>query len=371
MFWHGKKVFLTGHSGFKGSWMSLWLERLGANVTGYSLAPPTNPSLFEMASVAAGMRSITGDVCDLPHLKQAMAESKPEIVFHMAAQSLVRISYEDPILTYQTNVMGTANLLEAVRTTESVRAVVVITTDKCYENRDWLWGYREIDRLGGHDPYSNSKACAELVVSAYRDSFFGSGNVNARPVALASARAGNVIGGGDWARDRLIPDAIRSFAQGKPLQIRNPHATRPWQHVLEPLRGYLMLAQSLHEQGSAFASPWNFGPKPGDAQPVRWIVEKIVSSWDSPVIWEVDGGEHPHEAQMLQLDWSKASQQLGWRPVLDLTDALALTIEWYRDSLGGTNAREKCLQQIAAYCAKADRELPGAPTTQKSVIPAK
>jgi CDP-glucose 4,6-dehydratase len=370
MFWQGKKVFLTGHTGFKGSWMSLWLERLGADVTGYSLSPPTSPSLFETASVASGIQSITGDVSDFPHLKQAIADSQPEIVFHMAAQSLVRVSYEDPILTYQTNVMGTANLLETARTTDSVRAVVVITTDKCYENRDWVWGYREIDRLGGHDPYSNSKACAELVVSAYRDSFFATGSGDARHLALASARAGNVIGGGDWARDRLIPDAIRAFAEGKILKIRNPQATRPWQHVLEPLRGYLMLAQNLYERGSAFASGWNFGPKRGDAQPVRWIVEKIASGWSSPVTWEIDGGEHPHEAQMLQLDWSKAAQQLGWRPVLDLSDALSLTIDWYRKFLAGKSARETCLDQIAAYCAEADRELPPAPATQKSVIPA-
>jgi len=357
MFWRGKKVLLTGHTGFKGSWMSLWLEQLGAEVTGYSLPPPTTPSLFESASVASGMRSITGDVCDAPFLKQAMAECKPEVVFHMAAQSLVRVSYEDPILTYQTNVMGTAILLEAVRTAESVRAVVVITTDKCYENRNWVWGYREVDRLGGHDPYSNSKACAELVVSAYRDSFFEAPVGNARPVALASARAGNVIGGGDWARDRLLPDAIRSFADGKTLKIRYPQATRPWQHVLEPLRGYIMLAQSLYERGSAFASAWNFGPKPGDAQPVRWIVEKIISAWDSPATWEIDGGDHPHEAQVLQLDWSKAAQQLGWHPALDLTDALTMTVDWYRDTLRGKSAREKCLEQISAYCSKADCEL--------------
>src|SRR5271167_1241073 len=354
MFWQGKKVLLTGHTGFKGSWMSLWLERLGADVTGYSLAPPTLPSLFETASVALGMRSITGDVCDLPHLKQAMAEAKPEIAFHMAAQPLVRTSYEDPILTYQTNVMGTANLLEAVRAAESVRVVVVITTDKCYENQNSVRGYRETDRLGGHDPYSNSKACAELVVGAYRDSFFEAGD-NSHSVALASARAGNVIGGGDWARNRLIPDAIRSFGAGKTLKIRNPQATRPWQHVLEPLRGYLMLAQSLHEHGNAFAEAWNFGPKPGDEQPVRWIVERIVSDWSSPATWEIDEGEHPHEAQNLHLDWSKAAQQLGWSPALDLTEALSLTVDWYRDFLGGKKAREICLEQIDAYCATADR----------------
>ena len=352
MFWRGKKVLLTGHTGFKGSWTSLWLQRLGAEVTGYSLDPPTSPSLFESASVATGMRSITGDVCDLPHLKSVMAESCPEIVFHMAAQSLVRVSYEDPILTYQTNVLGTANLLEAVRATESVRAVVVITTDKCYENRNWLWGYREIDRLGGHDPYSNSKACAELVVSAYRDSFFARQG-DERRVFLASARAGNVIGGGDWARDRLIPDAVRAFADGKTLKIRNPHATRPWQHVLEPLRGYLMLAQSLYEQGGAFASAWNFGPKSGDAQPVRWIVDRIVSTWGAPASWEVERGEHPHEAQMLHLDWSKAAQQLGWRPALDLAEAVTMTIDWYRGFLRGESARTQCLEQIDSYCARA------------------
>jgi CDP-glucose 4,6-dehydratase len=350
LFWQGKKIFFTGHTGFKGSWLSLWLQTLGAEVTGYALAPPTSPSLFETASVASGMRSLTGDVCDLAHLKRAMAECKPEIVFHMAAQSLVRVSYEDPILTYLTNVMGTANLLEAVRGTESVSAVVVITTDKCYENRNWCWGYREIDALGGHDPYSNSKACAELVVSAYRSSFFQGGA--RRPVALASARAGNVIGGGDWARDRLIPDIIRSFAEGKILKIRNPQATRPWQHVLEPLRGYLMLGQNLYEEGAAFASSWNFGPNPDDAKTVRWIVESIASRWVLPAVWETDEGEHPHEAQMLMLDWSKAAQQLGWRPALHLPDALSITTEWYQHFLSGESAREKCLEQISAYCVK-------------------
>ena len=369
MFWQGKKVFLTGHTGFKGSWLSLWLQRLGAEVTGYSLAPPTSPSLFETASVASGMQSITGDVCDLPHLKQAMAEFEPEIVFHMAAQSLVRVSYEDPILTYQTNVMGTANILEAVRGTGSVSAVLVITTDKCYENRNWRRGYREIDALGGHDPYSNSKACAELVVSAYRSSFFGAGSRNTRAVALASARAGNAIGGGDWAQDRLVPDIVRSFADGKVLKIRNSQATRPWQHVLEPLRGYLMLAQKLYEDGAAFASGWNFGPHPNDVQPVRWIVEKIADTWGSSVAWEIDHGAHPHEAQMLQLDCSKAAQRLGWRPVLRLSEALAMTTEWYQHFLSGKSAREKCLEQISAYCAKADREISQTSVVPKSVAP--
>ena len=368
MFWRGKKVFLTGHTGFKGSWLSLWLQRLGAEVTGYSLAPPTSPSLFETASVATGMRSITGDVCDLSHLKSAMAAFEPEIVFHMAAQSLVRASYEDPILTYQTNVMGTANILQAVRETGPVSAVLVITSDKCYENRNLDHGYGETDRLGGHDPYSNSKACAELVVSAYRNSFFEAGG-NTRAVALASARAGNVIGGGDWAKDRLIPDIVRSFAEGKVLKIRNPRATRPWQHVLDPLRGYLMLAQKLSEDGPAFASGWNFGPDPNDVQPVHWIVEKFASSWGPPATWEIDHREHPHEAQVLRLDWSKAAEQLGWRPLLRLPEALAMTIDWYQHFLSGESARERCLEQISAYCAGADCEFSETSVVRKSVAP--
>ncbi len=283
MFWRGKKVFLTGHTGFKGSWLSLWLQRLGAEVTGYSLDPPTSPSLFETASVASGMRSITGDVCDLPHLKQAMAEFEPEIVFHMAAQSLVRVSYEDPILTYQTNVMGTANLLGGcARNTRQFRPSWLSQPTSATRTAIGAGATARPIALGGHDPYSNSKACAELVVSAYRSSFFEDGGRNTRSVALASARAGNVIGGGDWAQDRLVPDIVRAFAEGKVLKIRNPQATRPWQHVLEPLRGYLMLAQKLYEDGAAFASGWNFGPDPNDVQPVRWIVEKIASSWGSP-----------------------------------------------------------------------------------------
>jgi CDP-glucose 4,6-dehydratase len=369
MFWQGKRVFLTGHTGFKGSWLSLWLQSLGAELTGYSLEPPTSPSLFQTASVASGMRSITGDVCDLPHLKQTIAESEPEIVFHMAAQSLVRLSYQDPILTYQTNVMGTANILEAVRKTESVSAVLVITTDKCYENRNWCWGYRENDTLGGHDPYSNSKACAELVVSAYRSSFFEGGSHNGRSVALASARAGNAIGGGDWAQDRLVSDIVKCFSEGRVLKIRNPKAIRPWQYVLEPLRGYLMLAQKLYEGGAAFASGWNFGPDPNDVQSVRWIVEKIASTWGSPIAWEIDEGEHPHEAQMLQLDCSKAAQQLGWRPLLRLPDALSMTMEWYKHFLSGNSGREKCLEQISAYCAKVRQEIPQTTVAQRSVTP--
>jgi len=354
MFWRGRNVFLTGHTGFKGSWLSLWLQAMGATVTGYALEPHTSPSLFEAASVGSGMRSIIGDISDLPHLKRAMAECKPEIVFHMAAQSLVRVSYQDPILTYQTNVMGTANVLEAVRETPSVSAALVITSDKCYENRNSPLGYRETDVLGGDDPYSNSKACAELVVSAYRSSFFKSDRAKAHLVALASARAGNVIGGGDWAQDRLIPDMVKAFSEGRVLKIRNPEAARPWQHVLEPLRGYLMLAQKLYEDGTAFMGAWNFGPDSNDAKPVRWIVEQMVEKWGFDVEWKIDDGEHPHEAQMLHLDSSKAKQQLGWRPVLHLPDALDMTIDWYKCFFSGKNAREKCLEQISSYCGTAD-----------------
>ena len=286
-----------------------------------------------------------------------MADFSPEIVFHLAAQPLVRVSYQDPILTYQTNVIGTASLLESVRETSSVSAVLVITSDKCYENHDWDWGYREIDTLGGHDPYSSSKACAELVVSAYRSSFLDNPGQNARSVAVATARAGNVIGGGDWAQFRLIPDIVRAFAQGKVLKIRNPQAVRPWQHVLDPLNGYLMLAQKLYEEGSAFASAWNFGPNTSNLQPVRWIVEKTASMWGPTALWEIDEADHPYEDRMLQLDWSKAAQQLRWRPQLGLEEALSMSIEWYQHFLSGKNAREKCLEQISAYCAKVDREI--------------
>jgi CDP-glucose 4,6-dehydratase len=366
MFWRGKRIFLTGHTGFKGSWLSLWLQMLGADVTGFALHPPTSPSLFEAASVAEGMQSLTGDIGDLPHLKQALQASAPEIVIHMAAQSLVRVSYQNPILTYQTNAMGTAHVLEAVRDTPSVAAVLIVTSDKCYENQNWLRGYRESDTLGGHDPYSNSKACAELIVSAYRSSFFNAATADKRPVALASARAGNVIGGGDWAQDRLVPDMVKAFAEQRPVKVRNPQAVRPWQFVLDPLRGYLLLAQRLHEEGTAFAGAWNFGPYPDDAQPVCEVVESFASAWRSPVSWELDEGEHAHETQMLQLDWSKASQHLGWYPVLRLLDALSLTSEWYQHFLNGGSAREKCHEQIANYCAMLDRETNSSFVIQKS-----
>ena len=295
------------------------------------------------------MDSVIGNINDLARMKDALCTWQPEIVFHLAAQPLVRLSYDDPVGTYQTNVMGTVHLLEAVRACPSVRAVVVVTTDKCYENREWTWAYREIDRLGGHDPYSNSKACAELVVNAYRDSFFSPSAIRKHGVALASARAGNVIGGGDWARDRLIADMVRAFGAGEVLRIRNPHAIRPWQHVLEPLRGYLMLAERLYREGAAFASGWNFGPNNTDARPVSWIVDTVSRAWGPQARWEVDAGQHAHEAQMLKLDWSKAAHELQWRPALNLSSALDLTVSWYKNFLEGVSARQLTLDQIADY----------------------
>lgn len=350
-FWSAKRVFLTGHTGFKGSWMSLWLQSLGAEVTGYALNPPTIPNLFEEAKVAQGMRSIIGDIRDLDTLQQAMQAAQPQVVIHMAAQPLVRYSYQNPVETYATNVMGTVHLLEAVRNTPGVRGVVNVTTDKCYENREWVWGYRENEPMGGYDPYSNSKGCAELVSSAYRSSFFTANRHAQHGVALATVRAGNVIGGGDWAADRLIPDIVAAFEQGKVANIRNPHAIRPWQHVLEPLRGYLMLANLLCESGPDYAEGWNFGPNDEDAKPVSWIVEKMGDIWGNDAQWQIDTGEHPHEAGYLKLDISKARRRLGWHPALRLDDALRLTIDWSRKRKANADIRELTLSQIHTYQA--------------------
>ena len=343
-FWRGKRVFLTGHTGFKGSWISLWLQNLGAELTGFALQPPTRPSLFEEARVADGMRSLIGDIRDLSALQQAIQAVKPEIVIHMAAQPLVRYAYQNSVETYATNVMGTVHVLEAVRNTPGVKAVLNVTTDKCYENKEWLWGYREDEPMGGHDPYSNSKGCAELVTSAYRRSFFQD-----KGIALASARAGNVIGGGDWAADRLIPDILRAFEKSQPVIIRNPYATRPWQHVLEPLSGYLTLAERLCTGGQACAEGWNFGPHDDDARPVQWIVEHMVSSWGNGASWQLDGGEHPHEANYLKLDISKAKARLGWQPRLALPAALEKITAWHHAYLAATDMHEFTMQQIANY----------------------
>lgn len=348
-FWNGKKVFVTGHTGFKGSWLSLWLHQLGAQVAGYALQPPTSPSLFEVAQVAQGMKSNIGDIRDASMLANAMRQAGPEIVIHMAAQPLVRRSYVDPIETYSTNVMGTVHLLEAVRQTPSVRAVVNVTTDKCYENKEWVWGYRENEPMGGFDPYSSSKGCAELVTAAYRNSFFNSSNHSEHQVALATARAGNVIGGGDWAEDRLIPDILRAIQADQPVNIRNPHATRPWQHVLEPLSGYLALAEKLYAQGPVFAEAFNFGPAEEDAKPVQWIVEQLTRSWGDGAAWNLDGGTHPHEANYLKLDCSKARASLGWSPRWDLEQALQAIIVWHKAHKSSQNMRAFCLQQINDY----------------------
>lgn len=344
-FWQGRRVFLTGHTGFKGAWLSLWLQEMGAEVTGYALEPG-RPSLFAEADVGRGMASVLGDIRELQPLVDAMRRARPEIVIHMAAQALVRQSYQAPVDTFATNVMGTLHLLEAVRSTGEVRAVVNVTTDKCYENREWVWGYREDEPLGGHDPYSSSKACAELVTASYRRSFLDAGKTG---TAVATARAGNVIGGGDWAQDRLIPDILRGFEEGRVVAIRNPHAVRPWQHVLEPLRGYLTLAEALATRGASFAEAWNFGPHDQDARPVRWIVERLAARWGGAARWEQDPGPHPHEAAYLKLDISKARARLDWHPALRLEQALDLVVDWATLRRSGSDVRGITLDQIRAY----------------------
>ena len=346
-FWKGKKVFLTGHTGFKGGWLSLWLSFMGAKVTGYALTPKTTPNLFDVLVIESLIeKSHFSDICELATLQKAIAEARPDIVIHMAAQPLVRYSYENPVETYATNVMGTVHVLESVRVIDTVRATVVVTTDKCYENKEWVWSYRENEAMGGYDPYSNSKGCAELVTSAYRQSYFSN------PIStnqVASVRAGNVIGGGDWSEDRLIPDAIKAFEKNKPLMIRNPLATRPWQHVLEPLAGYLILAQALYEQGSAFASAWNFGPRDEDNRSVQEVVELFISGWREKVRWEKEGLEQPHEANLLKLDCSKAQAQLGWIPKWSLETAIQKILEWQKAYQAKENMQEVSLAQINHY----------------------
>jgi CDP-glucose 4,6-dehydratase len=349
-FWAGKRVFLTGHTGFKGSWLSIWLKDLGANLTGFALPPPTTPSLFEVAKVSRGMTSIIGDIRDPAVLTKALCDARPEIVIHMAAQPIVRLSYEQPVETYSTNVMGLVHLFEAVRQSPGVRAVVNVTSDKCYENREWVWGYRESEPMGGHDPYSSSKGCAELVTAAYRRSFFNPDKYSEHGVALASARAGNVIGGGDWARDRLIPDILRAIEAGEPVKIRNPSAIRPWQHVLEPLSGYLTLAYKLYESGPAFAEAWNFGPAEADARPVQWIVERLTRMWGEGARWQLESQAGSlHEAHYLKLDCSKAQSAIGWRPLWGLERALAKIVEWHKLSLQGADMHAKTLAQVREY----------------------
>ncbi len=348
-FWRGKKVLLTGHTGFKGSWLSLWLQKLGAELVGFALSPPTEPSLFAAANVAEGMQSIIGDVRDGKHLLEVMRTHQPEIVFHLAAQPLVRQSYKDPIETISTNVLGTANVLDAVRQTDSVRVVVSITSDKCYENKEWHWGYREVDALGGYDPYSASKAAAELVIASFRNSYFSPATYQQHGVAVASTRAGNVIGGGDWALDRLLPDIMRAIMAGQPVLIRSPKATRPWQHVLEPLNGYVMLAECLWQDGPRFAKAWNFGPHDEDVKPVSWIVDYVTKVWGEGASWQMDGADQLHENTFLKLDCSQAKNLLGWSPRLDLATALAWIVEWFQGYQQQQDMRALTEKQISRY----------------------
>lgn len=347
--WKGRRVFFTGHTGFKGGWLSLWLADRGAQIRGYALDPETEPNLFAAASVAGAVEDLRGDIRNYPRLQAAMTDFSPEVVFHLAAQPLVRRSYADPLGTYATNVMGTAHLLEAVRKTPSVRAVVCITTDKCYQNQEWVWPYRETDLLGGYDPYSSSKACAEIVSAAYRSSFFSMDRLHERPVAVATARAGNVIGGGDWSEDRLIPDLIRGFQARQPVLIRQPKAIRPWQHVLDPLYGYILLAEKLFENPAQFSTSFNFGPSHEDAWPVERIATKLAGLWGDGASWSCDSAPSVHEARTLRLDASRAHAELGWQPQLKIETALEWTMSWYRAWRQGADMRRETLGQIAAY----------------------
>jgi CDP-glucose 4,6-dehydratase len=342
-FWKGKKVFITGHTGFKGSWLSLWLQYLGAELVGFSLPPPTNPNMFSLVNVADGMTSIVGDIANFAFLKIMLQKHNPEIVIHLAAQPLVRYAYDNPIETYMTNVMGTVHLLEALRQTPSVKVAINVTTDKCYENKEWYWGYRETDRLGGKDPYSSSKACSELITSTYRHSYLN------KQLHLASARAGNVIGGGDWAEDRLIPDIIKGCINQQTIRVRNPQALRPWQYVLEPLSGYLLLAQRLYNDGHQYAESWNFGPDAMDARPVSWIADYITSKWEEGASWIKTNESQAHEANYLRLECSKAKMKLGWQPCWNLEKGLQETIAWYKGYFRGECMREMTLNQIKKF----------------------
>jgi CDP-glucose 4,6-dehydratase len=343
-FWKKKRVYVTGHTGFKGSWLSLWLSNLGAEVKGYALEPETKPCLFEEANVLELIHSEIGDIRNLEQLKKSIKDFEPDILIHMAAQPLVRLSYQEPIETYDINVMGTVKVLEVARQVENLKSVVCVTTDKCYENREWEWGYRENEAMGGYDPYSSSKGCAELVTVAYRRSF-----LQEKGIGLASARAGNVVGGGDWSKDRLIPDILKAFEKNEPVIIRNPDSIRPWQHVLEPLSGYLRLAQKLYDNPKQYAQAWNFGPHDNDSKPVKWILERMVEKWGKDVSWLQDERNHPHEANYLKLDISKAKNQLGWEPIWNLDQTLDRIVLWHQAWLKGDNIQNKCLQEIEDY----------------------
>ncbi|WML39953.1 CDP-glucose 4,6-dehydratase [Neobacillus sp. OS1-2] len=352
-FWKNKKVFVTGHTGFKGSWLCIWLHSLGAKVTGYSLKPPTSPNLFDLCQLESLVPTQFADIRDKESLQAAILKVDPEIVIHMAAQPLVRASYENPVETYATNVMGTVHLLEGVRMAiengVKIKAVVNVTTDKCYHNNEWPWGYREMDKLGGYDPYSTSKACSELVTDAYRNSFFHMKDYDFHGVGIATARAGNVIGGGDWAVDRLMPDCFRTLIAGGEIKIRNPQAIRPWQHVLDPINGYLTLAEKLYHDGPLYAEGWNFGPDVDDGKTVEWVVKRICAKWGKGAAYKPEGGFHPHEAHYLRLDCSKAKYKLGWTPKWNIYQAIDKTVDWTKAYLANEDVREVCLKQIQVY----------------------
>jgi CDP-glucose 4,6-dehydratase len=347
--WNGLRVLVTGHTGFKGSWLALWLHDLGAEVTGFSLPPPSDPSLFEAARVSDVVRHVEGDVRNADDVEAAVRAARPEVVFHLAAQPLVRRSYEEPVETYATNVMGTVHVLDAVRRVGGARAAICITSDKCYENREWVWPYRESDPMGGHDPYSSSKGAAELVIAAYRRSYFDPAQIESHGLALASVRAGNVIGGADWASDRLVPDIVRAMQTGERLEIRNPNSVRPWQHVLEALGGYILLAERMLAGEAEFADGWNFGPADEDARPVRWIVDRLTSLWGGEQGWDSPATPQPHEAGLLKLDCTKARGALGWRPAMNLDSALRCVAEWHQAHDAGGDGREITLRQIRNY----------------------
>ena len=348
-FWKNKKVLLTGHTGFKGSWLSIWLKKLGVELVGFSKDIPTKPSLFEVAKVSEGMISITGNIEDFAMIQKVVKENKPEIVIHMAAQSLVRKSYEEPITTFATNVMGTVNLLQAIKTTGNTRVLINVTSDKCYENKGTEKAFSENSPMGGYDPYSSSKGCAELVTSAFRDSFFNLKEFDTHGCSLSSVRSGNVIGGGDWAKDRLIPDIMNSISKRIPTQIRNTRSIRPWQFVLEPLFGYLILAQRMWEEGKEFSEPWNFGPDETDCKSVKWILEKISKEWNDGFSWKEDTKDNPHEAKMLKLDCTKAKKRLGWKTKLDVTETIEWTVNWYKEYFKNSDMKEYTENQIDKF----------------------
>ena len=350
----GKNVMVTGHTGFKGSWLSLWLKELGANVSGYALEPPTSPALFNVLNLESEINSVIGDVRDLNNLTNTFQKYKPQFVFHLAAQSILGESYEIPKYTYETNVIGTLNVFEAVRNTDSVRVVINVTSDKCYENKEWIWGYRESDSMGGFDPYSSSKGCAELLTNAYRNSYFNNQRFgDNKHVSLASVRAGNVIGGGDWAMNRLIPDCIKALSGGKEIKIRNPEAIRPWQYVLDPLRGYLSLAEKMFNNGNKYTEAWNFGPSKENSINVRKMVEKILKFWGGGKWKEISKNTSDifHEDEYLRLDSSKAWKILRWKPLLNIADALEVTVIWYKSYYSKSNdMKEYTKKQIMEYC---------------------